>query len=471
MRRPFAAKREPDASGSAVRKERRKRESGRVGRSLSFVFCAGGAEAFGRNAVFLPESFNKIAETLEPRFKADFGDPLIVRFQEVLGFAQAVADEIVDGRAVQEPAEQIAAGALFFLAAAAVPSVLMRIFTSEVPLIEAGVPYLRAVAPSYLFCGVSQIYLCIMKNSGHAKMSMIVSSSSVVINIVLNAVFIFGLLGIPALHAAGAAVATVIARFIEMLWAVLHSLKQGRCKFRLRFFTRTDQVLRGDCWKYTLPVLGNELVWGVGFTMYTVIMGHLGNDATAANSVANIVKNLIACFCLGLGSGGSIMVGNELGAGDLPKEKEYGDQLCKLSVIGGIISGAVLICFAPLVLLLTKYTYLTQTAGEYLRWMLLICSVYMLGKSVNATIVGGIFCAGGDTRFGLVCDFITMWCVVVPAGFIAAFVFDLPVIVVYLIVSLDEFIKIPFVVWRYKKYKWVKDLTQHIEQNKKEIIQ
>lgn len=165
------------------------------------------------------------------------------------------------------------------------------------------------------------------------------------------------------------------------------------------------------------------------------------------------------------------MVGNELGAGDLPKAKEYGDLLCKLSVIGGIISGAVLICFAPLVLLLTKYTYLTQTAGEYLRWMLLICSVYMLGKSVNATIVGGIFCAGGDTRFGLVCDFITMWCVVVPAGFIAAFVFDLPVIVVYLIVSLDEFIKIPFVVWRYKKYKWVKDLTQHIEQNKKEIIQ
>lgn len=103
--------------------------------------------------------------------------------------------------------------------------------------------------------------------------------------------------------------------------------------------------------------------------------------------------------------------------------------------------------------------------------MLLICSVYMLGKSVNATIVSGIFCAGGDTRFGLICDFITMWCVVVPAGFIAAFVFDLPVVVVYLIVSLDEFIKMPFVVWRYKKYKWVKDLTQHIEQNKKEALQ
>lgn len=356
----------------------------------------------------------------------------------------------------------------FFVAATIIPSLLMRIFTSDTALIDAGVPYLRAVSASYLFCGISQIYLCIMKNSGHAKMSMIVSSSSVIINIVLNAIFIYGLLGISALHAVGAAIATVIARFIEMLWAVLHSLKKERCKFRWRYFIKTDTILRKDYWKYTLPVLGNELVWGVGFTMYTVIMGHLGSDATAANSIANIVKNLIACFCLGLGSGGGIMVGNELGAGNLPKAKEYGNKLCRLSVIGGVGSGILLLALTPLILWLTQFTYLTETAGEHLKWMLLICSVYMLGKSVNATIVSGIFCAGGDTKFGLLCDFVTMWCVVVPAGFIAAFVFDLPVILVYLIVSMDEFIKIPFVVWRYKKYKWVKDLTAHIEQNAKE---
>ena len=194
--------------------------------------------------------------------------------------------------------------------------------------------------------------------------------------------------------------------------------------------------------------------------MYTVIMGHLGNDATAANSVANIVKNLIACFCLGLGSGGSIMVGNELGAGDLPKAKEYGDLLCKLSVIGGIISGAVLICFAPLVLLLTKYTYLTQTADEYLRWMLLICSVYMLGKSVNATIVGGIFCAGGDTRFGLFFDLTFMWGIAILGGWIAAFVFHAPVTVVYMILLSDEVLKMPVAYGRYKSYKWLKNVTR-----------
>ena len=160
-----------------------------------------------------------------------------------------------------------------------------------------------------------------------------------------------------------------------------------------------------------------------------------------------------------------------MGAGNLPKATEYGNKLCKLSVIGGIGSGVVLLALTPLILWLTQFTYLTETADEHLKWMLLICSVYMLGKSVNATIVSGIFCAGGDTKFGLLCDFIAMWCIVVPAGFISAFVFDLPVVIVYLIVSLDEFIKIPAVIWRYKKYKWVKDLTVHIEQSAKEAKQ
>lgn len=349
--------------------------------------------------------------------------------------------------------------AVFFLATAAVPSLLMRIFTSDDALIGAGAPYLRAVSSSYLFCGVSQVYLCFMKNTGHAKMSMLISSAAVVFNILLNAVLIFGLMGFPALYAVGAAIATAVSRLIEMLWAVLHSLKEGRCRLRLRALFRTDARLKRDFWRYTLPVLGNELVWGVGFSMYTVIMGHLGSDATAANSIANIVKNLLACFCLGLGSGGGIMVGNELGAGELQRAKAFGDRLCRLSVWSGVLSGLLLLALMPLILRLARFTYLTETAREYLREMLFVCCVYLIGKSVNSTLVAGIFCAGGDTKFGFFCDLICMWGIVVPLGFVSAFALGLPVIAVYLIVSLDEFIKLPAVIWRYKKYRWVKDLT------------
>lgn len=345
---------------------------------------------------------------------------------------------------------------MFFLAGLCIPNALMHIFTNEQPLIDGGAVYLRTVSLSFLLTGISQIYLCTLKNTGKAAKSSLISSLSVIINILLNAVLIFGLFGFPKLKIAGAALATVIARTIEVLWCILESIKKDSVKLKLNNLLHNEKSLRHDFWKYTTPVLGNEIVWGVGFTMYSVIMGHLGSDAVAANSFANIVKNLVACFCLGLGSGGGIMVGNELGAGQLEIAKEYGRKLCKLSIICGAVSGLVLLAISPLILTITD---LSGTANYYLKWMLAICSYYMIGKSVNGTTIAGIFCAGGDSKFGFLCDTVTMWCITVPLGLIAAFVLKLPVLAVYFIVNLDEIVKLPAVYRHYIKYKWVKDLT------------
>ena len=349
---------------------------------------------------------------------------------------------------------------LFFIAGLCIPRVLMHIFTNEEALISGGAIYLREVSPSFLLTGISQIYLCILKNTGKAAKSSLISSVSVIINIVLNAVFILGLLGLPRLEIAGAALATVIARIIEVTWCVTESAKKDSAKLKVSYILHKDKHLVFDFWKYTSPVLGNEIVWGVGFAMYSVIMGHLGTDAVAANSIANIVKNLIACFCLGLGSGGGIMVGNELGAGNTERAKIYGAKLCKLSVICGIGSGLFLSALSPMILSVAD---LSDTANEYLRYMLYMCSYYMIGKSVNGTTIAGIFCAGGDSKFGFLCDTITMWCITVPLGMIAAFVLKLPVLAVYFIVNLDEIVKLPAVYRHYKKYKWVKDLTVKTE--------
>lgn len=345
---------------------------------------------------------------------------------------------------------------LFFLAGLCIPDALMHIFTNELPLIEGGRVYLRTVSLAFLMTGISQVYLCILKNTGKAAKSSVISSVSVVVNIILNAILIFGWLGLPQMGIAGAALATVIARVLEVAWCIFETAKKDRVKLKLHHMIHDDDLLRHDFWKYSFPVLGNEIVWGVGFTMYSVIMGHLGSDAVAANSIANIVKNLIACFCLGLGSGGGIMVGNELGAGRLDKAKEYGNRLCRLSILCGIASGLVLLVLSPLILMVTD---LSGTANTYLKWMLVMCSCYMVGKSVNGTTIGGIFCAGGDSRFGFLCDAVTMWCITVPLGFLAAFVLRFPVIFVYFIVNMDEIVKLPAVYRHYKKYKWVKDLT------------
>ncbi len=346
---------------------------------------------------------------------------------------------------------------IFFTAAFFFPRLLMRIFTNEISLIEAGIPYLRIVSWSYLFMGFSQIYLCIMKNSGMTTKSTIYGSSALVLNILLNAILIFGLLGFQQMGIAGAALATTISRAVELFLTIFENVKTGVVRVRLKYFCSNFVRLKRDYYRYTMPVLANELVWGCGFTMFSVIMGHLGSDAVAANSVVNIVKNIIACVCLGIGTGSGILVGNELGGGNLETAKKYGRRLCKISLITGAVSGLFILLSSPLVLMFT--TSLTEQAHAYLQIMLYICSYYMIGKSINSTVIAGIFCAGGDTRFGLICDAVTMWIIIIPLGAFAAFILHLPILVVYFLLNLDELIKLPAVYRHYKQYKWVKNLT------------
>lgn len=346
---------------------------------------------------------------------------------------------------------------VFFLASLVFPSALMKIFTGEPQLISDGSVYLRAVSSSYLFTGISQIYLCILKNTGGAVKSMAIGSSAVVINIFLNAALIFGLFFFPEMGIAGAALATSISKLIEMLWAYAESLRANRVRLHVKYCFAVKRSLVRDYWKYTVPMMGDYLVWGCGFTMYSVIMGHLGSDAVAANSVANIVKNLIVSFCTGLANGGGILVGNELGMGNLQQAKRYGGLLWRLAVVGGVLSGLILLALSPLIL---NVTALRPQAAECLKWMLLFCACYMVAKAINMTTIAGIFPAGGDSKFGLICDAVTMWVFAVPAGFLAAFVFKLPVAAVFLIINLDEVVKLPAAISHYRKYGWLKNITR-----------
>ena len=345
---------------------------------------------------------------------------------------------------------------VFFIAAMFFSGFLMRIFTNDIKLIQAGIPYLRIVSVSYLFMGFSQIYLCIMKNSGRTAKSTIYGSVAVVINIGFNVIFIFGLAGFPAMGIAGAALATTVSRALELLLTIYENMHRSLVCVRLKYIRNSSKKLKKDFWHYTTPVLGNELVWGCGFTMFSVIMGHLGSDAVAANSVANILKNIIACVCNGIGAG--IIVGNELGKGEMERAREYGNRLFKLAVFAGAVSGLILLAVSPVLRIFTGS--LSAQAHSYLKNMMYICTYYMIGKSVNATVIAGVFCAGGDTKFGLKCDAVTMWVILIPIGMITAFVLKLPIMVVYFIISMDEIIKLPAVYRHYKKYNWVRNLTE-----------
>ena len=345
--------------------------------------------------------------------------------------------------------------AVFFGCSMLMPEGVISIFTNEPALIEGAIPYLRFASFSYIFMTLALIFETLLKNVGFVKQCTIVSVVIVFLNIILNAVFIFGLCGAPKMGISGAALATSIANFVGFVMCLIFLVKLTKFRLRFKNVFKVDKDLRKRYSKYTLPYLMNQISWGFGFSMITVIMGHLGTDAASANAIADIVKDLVSCLCFAIAGGSVIVVGNELGAGRLDVAKKYGQKLYKITIISGIILGLVAAASAPVIL---HFVNLTEMAEHYLLIMLLMCSYYILGRSINSTLIGGLFGAGGDTKFGFYCDTLTMWAFIVPVGFLAAFVFKLPVMAVYFILNLDEIVKIPVVLKHYKQYKWVKNI-------------
>lgn len=345
---------------------------------------------------------------------------------------------------------------LFWAAAFFFPEYVMHIYTSETALIELGAQYLKIASFSYLFTSVLQIIETIMKNTGLVKQVTVVSSLMVGLNILLNAIFIYGLFGLVPMGVKGAALATTLSTLGSLIITVLIQIKHHIVRFRMKYLFKISKRLRKDFIHYTAPVFGNQITWGFGFTTLTIIMGHLGEDAVAANSIVAVIKDLISCFCFALCSGGAIMLGNELGANRLDTAKDYAKRLCKLGIYSGIIAGLIIFVSTPFVL---EVVNLSETATFYLKWMMIMCIYYMLGRTMSSIFISCIFCAGGDTKFGFICDTITMWGFIIPVGAFFAFVLKAPVLLVFFILNLDELIKLPVVIRHYRKYKWLKNLT------------
>lgn len=342
--------------------------------------------------------------------------------------------------------------AAFFLAALLIPESLMAIFTDEPELIRIGGEYIRIASGSYLLTGISQCYLCILKTTGQAKASSVITSSALALDTVLNAVFILGL----SMGARGAALTTVISNAVGLILVLLYA---QRSKIVPKELTRVIPALEKDFWHYSLPILVNSMVWGIGTTLYSVIIGHLGSDATAANSIASVVKNLMSCLCRGVGSGGEILLASTLGAGKLDDAKVYGRRLSHISILCGIVSGILVLLCGPVI---SKFMTLTNAARHDLQIMLYICAAYMIPFAINVVVICGVFSAGGDTFFDAYSVAVTMWLVILPLAAAAAFWWKWPPLIVYLILSMDEAVKIPWVYAHYKKYKWVKNITKEV---------
>jgi putative MATE family efflux protein len=221
-------------------------------------------------------------------------------------------------------------GSLFFSKA------LMLVFTSDPELIETGSEYLMAVSPSYLFMGIAQIYLCILRSTERVKIGTLINSAALILNVCLNTLVVFGFFGFPKLGVRGVAWATSAAWGIDMIWCIAESARNKTVRLRPSAVFRRSGILFNDFMHYSLPVLANELVWGTGFTMYSVIMGHMGSDMAAANSVSTAVRNLAIAASLAVASGGGILLGKEMGQQQMEKAKKDAARLCKTALVCGI---------------------------------------------------------------------------------------------------------------------------------------
>jgi len=257
------------------------------------------------------------------------------------------------------------------------------------------------------------------------------------------------------------ALATSLSRIAELALALGVSARSRDVRLKLSHMFIRSKALFRDFLRMAMPATLNDVSWGLAFSMYSVIIGQfLGSDMVAANSFASLARNFGTILCFGVASAGGILLGQLIGDNRMDEARDAASKLMKLTVLSGAIGGAIILASMPVVL---RFADLTETGKGYLRVMLLINSYYVMGAAVNTTLIAGVFRAGGDSRFGFICDTIDMWCYAVPLGFFAAAVLKLPPLWVYFLLCTDEFVKWPAVIRHYRKKKWLKNLTRELE--------
>lgn len=350
---------------------------------------------------------------------------------------------------------------LFTVLARFYPEQIMSIFNKNPQVIREGIIYLKEVSISYVFTAVSFCYMMASRSIGKTFFPMLVSGLALVCNTFLNYVLIFGYLGAPALGVKGAAIATVIARLIEML--VLLSLIYLRIdvlKACWRDLKELSAEYAGKAFRTILPVVLNDSCWGLGFVVYSVVYGRIGTQAFTAVQITNTVQNLFTVVVFGMASAAAVMVGHRIGEGKEEEGEVYAWRFSALSLICGLLLGIMLATTAPSILLVFKIS--TEVYNSALHIMY-ITALFMPIRVFCIVQIIGVLRGGGDVRFSFVAEAITMWCIGVPVAFLSAFVLCLPVEYVVTLVMLEELTKFIVIIVRLLSKQWIKNLVQGME--------
>lgn len=349
------------------------------------------------------------------------------------------------------------AALLFTIGGLFLPEKILSIFTKDTAVIVLGSEYLRIIAFSYIITSISFAFSFTLRSTGQVKIPMVVSITALGINTALNYILIYGYFGFPEMGVRGSALATLIARAIEMVFilTVVYKTKNVIAGNLNQLFNLTINFIK-NFFKVTIPVILNESIWALGVTLYSVVYARMGTEVIASTNISSTIERITWVIFMGLGNACAVMIGNKIGEGNDKEAFTYAKRFIilgpSLAIIGGIF------VFFNSHFILSAYK-VSPTVYNYAAKNLIVFSVFLWVKVFNFTSIVGILRSGGDTKFCLFIDTSGVWLIGVPLAFLGGLVWHLPVYWVYTLVFMEEIYKFILGLPRILSKKWINNLV------------
>ena len=349
-------------------------------------------------------------------------------------------------------------GLIFLAAGLFIPEFILGLLSTDQAIIAEGVKYMRIISFSYITFALSSVLLATMRSVENVRIGMIVSSSALVVNVFLNYCLIFGRLGFPRLGVEGAAVATLIARLMELIIVAVYAVRFDRkLGMKVRSFFSTSAALAKDYRKHATPVILSGFSWGVAMFLQTAVLGRMGSASVAANSIASSLFSVISVVCYGSANAASVYTGKLVGSGNMDKLRESTRTLQAIFLCIGVVSGAAIFLCRDLIISFYNVQPATQ---ELSRQFISVLAVTIIGTSYQVACLTGIVRGGGHTKFVFYNDLIFMWGIVLPLSFLGAFVWKLSPVIVFFFLKSDQLMKCVVAAFEVNSYRWIKKLTR-----------
>lgn len=349
-------------------------------------------------------------------------------------------------------------GFIFLVAGLFFPEFILGLLSSSSGIVEEGAKYMRIISFSYVFFCLSSVLLSTMRSVENVRIGIIVSATALIINVFLNYCLIFGRLGMPRMGVEGAALATLIARFAELVIVAFYAVRIDK-KLGLKFGSlfASSQALFRDYRRYATPVILSGLSWGIAMFLQTAVLGRLGDASIAANSIASSLFSVVSVVAYGASNAASVFTGKTVGEGDLTRLRSYVRTMQALFLIIGLLSGGLIYLTRDVILSIYDVQPATR---ELARQFITVLAVTIVGTAYQVPCLGGVVRGGGHTRFVFYNDLVFMWGIVLPLSFLSAFVWEMNPVVVFFFLKSDQIMKCFVAVFEVNSYRWIKKLTR-----------